>query len=69
MVLQRGRLSVKTSIDFYFLKLIRLQGLFAHARRCDIKMISVVVSYADITVSAGDPVSAISFDQGITYGF
>jgi hypothetical protein len=52
-----------------FLELIRLHGLLTHTTGCDIKMITVVVSYADIAITTGNPVASICFNQGIAYGF
>jgi len=52
-----------------FLELIRLQCLFSHTRWGDIEVVSIVMSYADIAVSAGYPIASICFYQGLAYGF
>ena len=57
------------SHDTHFFEHIVLHFLLANARRRDVKMISIVVSDANITISAGDPVPMVCFYQSFAYGF
>ena len=54
-------------LDFF--ELIRLQGLLAHTRRRDVKVITIMMPDAHIAIPAGDPVTFVGFDQGFTDGF
>jgi hypothetical protein len=62
-------LAKKSFDDLDLLELIRLQSLLADSTGSDVKVISVVMAYGDVAVSAGDPIALVGFYQDITYGF
>ena len=67
-----GQFLPERCIAFYdrnFLELVRLQCLFAHTGRCDVKVITIVMTYRHISISTGDPVPTICFDHGFANGF
>ena len=57
------------ALDQHLLEHVILHLLLAHTGWRDVEMISIMIAYADIAITAGDPVPAVSFYQGITYGF
>jgi hypothetical protein len=41
----------------------------SNARQGDVKMITIMMTYADVAISTGDPVPAVTFYQNIANGF
>jgi hypothetical protein len=67
--MQAGGWAVITFVDPDLFELIGLESLLAHARWCDVEMISIVVADRDVTVTTGDPIATVGFYKYITYGF
>jgi hypothetical protein len=59
--------TVIDNLDLF--ELIRLQCLLAHTAGSNIEVITVMVAYAHITISAGDPIPFVRFYQRVTYCF
>jgi hypothetical protein len=54
------RLIIVALLNANFLKLIRLQSLFTHTAGRDIKVVTVMMSYADVAISTGNPIALVS---------